>query len=93
VSGFAPLVQGIRQYQNHFYGESVPLLCAGTQHLNSVLAAQSALADPSLVAQQQELIKKVKQITDSAIREARKTPGSPFQLWNPSSDGSFVCPQ
>ena len=93
MSSFAPLVLGIRQYQNRNYADAVPLLCAGAQQLNSVLTGPSALGDAAFVARQQELLKKVKEITDSAIREARKTPGSPFGLWNPTSDGTFVCPQ
>jgi hypothetical protein len=93
MSAFAPLVLGIRQYQNRNYADAVPLLCAGTQQLNSVLHGQSALGDAAFFTHQQELMKKVKEIADSAIREARKTPGSAFGLWNPSSDGTFVCPQ
>ena len=93
MSAFAPLVLGIRQHQNRNYADAVPLLCAGMQQLNSVFSGQSALGDGALLTRQQELMKKVKEITDSAIREARKTPGSPFGLWNPTSDGTFVCPQ
>ena len=93
ISGFAPLVLGIRQYQNRNYADAVPLLCAGTQQLNSVVTGLSALGNAAFVARQQELMKKVKAITDSAIREARKTPGSPFRLWTLASDGTFVCPQ
>jgi len=93
MGAFAPLVLGIRQYQNRNYADAVPLLCAGTQQLNSVLTGPSALGDAAFVTRQQELMKKVKEITDSAIREARKTPGSRFGLLNPTSDGTFVCPQ
>jgi hypothetical protein len=93
VSAFAPLVLGIRQYQNRNYADAVPLLCAGTQQLSSVLGGHSTLTDAAFLSRQQELMKRVKQITDSAIREARKTPGSAFVLWKPTSDGSFVCPQ
>ena len=93
MSAFAPLVLGMRQYQNRNYADAVPMLCAGTQQLNSVLTGPSALGDAALFTRQQELLKKVKEITDSAIREARKTPGSPFGLWNPTTDGTFVCPQ
>ena len=92
MSAFAPLVLGIRQYQNRNYADAVPRLCAGTQQLNAVSTAPSALGDAAFVTRQQELMKKVREITDSAIREARKTPGSPFGLWNPASDGTFVCP-
>lgn len=92
MSAFAPLVLGIRQYQNKNYADAVPLLCAGTQQLNSVLTGQSALGDDAFRTRQRELMKKVKEITDSAIREARRTPGSPFGLWNPTSDGTFLCP-
>lgn len=93
MSSFAPLVLGIRQYQNKNYADAVPLLCAGLQELNLVLTGHSALGDPSFLTRQQDLIKKVREITDSAIREARKTPGSPFALLNATSDGTFVCPQ
>jgi hypothetical protein len=57
------------------------------------LTGQAALGDAAFLTRQQELMKKVKEIADSAIREARKTPGSAFGLWNPSRDGTFVCPQ
>ena len=93
MSAFAPLVLGIRQYQNKNYADAVPLLCAGTQQLDSILTGPAALGDVAFRARQQELVKKVKEIIDTAIREARKRPGSPFELWNPSSDGAFVCPQ
>lgn len=93
MSAFAPLVLGIRQYQNKSYADAVPLLCAGTQQLHSILTGQAALGDSTFRARQQELMQKVKEITDTAIREARKTPGSPFALLTPSSDGTYVCPQ
>ena len=93
MSAFAPLVFGISQYQNRNYANAVPLLCAGTQQLNSVLTGQSALGDAAFLSRQQELMKKVREITDKAVREARKTQGSPFGLWNPASDGTFVCPR
>lgn len=93
MSAFAPLVLGIRQYQNKDYAGAVPLLCAGTQQLNSILTGQAPLGDAIFRARQQELMKKVKEITDGSIREARKTQGSPFALLSPSSDGTFVCPQ
>src|SRR5689334_18516094 len=93
MSAFAPLVLGIRQFQNKNYADAVPLLCTGTQQLNSVLSGQAAFGDASFHARQQELMKKVREITDSAIREARKTPGSPFGLLAPGSDGTFACPQ
>jgi len=93
MSAFAPLVLGIRQYQNRNYSDAVLLLCAGTQHLDSVLHGQTALADASFRTRQQELMKKVREITDSAIKEARKAPDSPYQVWTPSSDGTFACPQ
>jgi hypothetical protein len=93
MSAFAPLVFGISQYQNRNYASAVPLLCAGTQQLNSVLTGQSALGDAAFLSHQQELMKKVREITDKAVREARKTQGSPFGLWNPASDGTFVCPR
>jgi hypothetical protein len=93
MSAFAPLVLGIRQYQNKKYAEAVPLLCGGAQQLDSVLNGQAALGDAAFRTRQQELMKKVKEITDGAIREARKAPGSPFALLNPASDGTFACPQ
>jgi hypothetical protein len=93
MSAFAPLVLGIRQYQNKNYADAVPLLCAGTQQLASVLTGQGALGDTRFRARQQELIERIKEISDDAIREARKMPRSPYALLTPSSDGSFTCPQ
>lgn len=93
MSAFAPLVLGIRQYQNRNYANAVPLLCTGSQQLDSVLQGQSGLGDPAFRTRQQDLMTRVKQITDSAIREARKAPGSPYQVWTPASDGTFACPQ
>jgi hypothetical protein len=93
MSAFAPLVFGISQFQNRNYANAVPLLCAGTQQLNSVLTGQSALGDAAFLSRQQELMKRVREITDRAVKEARKTQGSPFGLWNPTSDGTFVCPR
>jgi len=93
MSAFAPLVLGIRQYQNKNYADAVPLLCSGAQQLNSISTGQSPVSDAAFRIHQQELMKKVKEITDSSIREARKTPGSPFVLLTPSSDGTFVCPR
>ncbi len=93
MSAFAPLVLGIRQYQNKNYADAVPLLCSGAQQLSSISRGQSAVSDAAFRTHQQELMKKVKEITDSSIREARKTPGSPFVLLTPSIDGTFVCPQ
>jgi hypothetical protein len=93
MSAFAPLVFGISQYQNRSYAAAVPLLCAGTQQLNLVINGQSALVDPAFLSSQQDLVRKVREMTDKAIREARKTAGSPFGQWTPSSDGTFVCPR
>jgi hypothetical protein len=93
MSAFAPLVFGISQYQNRNYASAVPLLCAGTQQLNLVITGQSALGDAAFLSRQQDLVKKVREMTDKAIREARKTEGSPFGQWTPSSDGTFVCPR
>ena len=93
VSTFAPLVLGIRQYQNKNYASAVPLLCAGTQELIFVLTGQSAFGDPAFLARSQDLVKKMKEITDTAIREARRMPGSPYTLLSPGRDGTFVCPQ
>jgi hypothetical protein len=93
MSGFAPLVLGIRHYQNKRYADAVPLLCGGAQQLEAVLSGQNAFGDAAFRTRQQELLKKVKEVTDIAIREARKTPGSPFALLSPASDGSFACPQ
>jgi len=90
---FAPLVLGIRQYQNRNYADAVLLLCTGTQQLDSVLGGQAALGDTAFRARQQALMKKVKEITDAAIREAKKAPDSPYQVWTPSIDGTFACPQ
>lgn len=93
MGAFAPLVFGISQYQNGMYASAVPLLCDGTQQLNLVMTGQSALGDAALLSRQQELLKKVREMTDKAIREARKAPNSPYGPWNPSSDGTFVCPR
>jgi hypothetical protein len=93
MSAFAPLVLGIRHYQNKKHADAVPLLCGGAQQLEAVLSGQNALGDPPFRARQQALLKKVKEVTDSAIREARKAPGSPFALLSPGSDGTFACPQ
>ena len=93
MSAFAPLVLGIRQYQNRNYADAVLLLCTGTQQLDSVLGGQAALGDTAFRARQQALMKKVKEITDAAIREAKKAPDSPYQVWTPSIDGTFACPQ
>jgi hypothetical protein len=93
LSAFAPLVLGIRHYQNKRYADAVPLLCGGAQQLDAVLSGQNALGDPAFRFRQQELLKKVKEVTDIAIREARKTPGSRFALWSPANDGTFACPQ
>ncbi len=93
MSGFAPLVLGIRHYQNKKHADAVPLLCGGAHQLEAVLSGQSALGDTAFRARQQALLKKVKEITDSAIREARKVPGSPFALLSPAGDGTFACPQ
>ena len=93
MSAFVPLVLGIRHYQNKRYADAVPLLCRGTQQLEAVLGGQNALGDPAFRARQQELIKKVRGATDSAIREARKAPSSPFAVLSPTSDGTFACPQ
>jgi hypothetical protein len=93
MSAFAPLVFGISQYQNRMYANAVPLLCDGTQQLNLVITGQSTLGDAAFLSRQQELLKKVGEMTDKAIREARKTPNSPYAQWNPSSDGTFVCPR
>jgi len=91
MTAFAPLVLGISQYQNGHYAEAVALLCAGSQQLTSVVAGQSALGGGAFQSRQQDLMKKVREITDKAIREARKTPGSPFLTWKPTSDGTFAC--
>jgi hypothetical protein len=93
MSAFAPLVLGIRQYQNKNYADAVLLLCTGTQQLDSVLHGQAGLGDTAFRARQRELMRKVREITDSAIREAKKTPDSPYQVWTPASDGTFACPQ
>src|SRR6266481_1689656 len=75
MSAFAPLVLGIRNFQNKKYADAVPLLCAGTQQLGAVLSGQNALGDPAFRTRQQELRQKIKEITNSAIKEARKMPG------------------
>ena len=93
MSAFAPLVLGIRQYQNKNYADAVPLLCAGSQQLNSILAGRAAPGDATFRVGQQALIQKISAITDNSIKEARKTPGSPFALLSPNSSGTFVCPQ
>jgi hypothetical protein len=99
LSAFAPLVFGISQFQNAKngdntkYSSAIPLLCAGTQQLNLVITGQSALGDAVFLSRQQELLKKVRGMTDEAIREARKTPNSPYLQWSPTSDGTFVCPR
>ena len=93
MSAFAPLVLGIRQYQNRNYADAVPLLCAGTQQLKSILTGVAAPGDSTFRAHQQDLLQRISTITDSSIKEARKAPGSPFALLSPNSSGTFVCPQ
>jgi hypothetical protein len=93
VSAFAPLVLGIRNFQNRKYKESVPLLCAGAQQLAAVLKGQNALGDPAFRTRQEGLQKKIKEITNTAIREAKRTPGTRYDLLEPGNDGEFACPQ
>ncbi|HEY4355005.1 MAG TPA: hypothetical protein VGN16_04590 [Acidobacteriaceae bacterium] len=93
IGAFAPLVSGISQYQNRNYAGAIPLLCAGTQQLTPVLSGQAAFGDAAFLSRQQALMKRVREMTDAAVKEARKTQGSPFSLWSPSSDGTFVCPK
>jgi hypothetical protein len=91
MSAFAPLVLGISRYQNQDYPGAVSLLCAGAQQVNSVLNQPAAAANPAFLTQQRALMQKVKEMTDNAIREARKKDSS-FEVY-PISDGIYVCPK
>jgi hypothetical protein len=93
VSAFAPLVLGIRRFQNHAYAEAVPLLCSGMGQLAPVLNDQSALSDPAFRTRQQALVASLNGIINSSIVEARKISGSPYNLLTPANNGTFACPR
>jgi hypothetical protein len=93
LGAFAPLVFGISQYQNGNYASAVPLLCAGSRQLDLMVTGQSAFGDTAFLSRQQQLLKKVRELTDKAIKEARKTPGSAYGALTPTSDGTFACPR
>jgi len=93
LSAFAPLVFGISQFQNGNYASAVPLLSAGTQQLSFVITGQSALGNAPFLSRLQELQKKIREMTDKSIREAKKAPGSRYGPLTPSGDGTYVCPQ
>ncbi len=93
VSAFAPLVLGIRRFQNHAFAEAVPLLCSGMGQLAPVLNDQSALSDPTFRARQQALVASLNGIINTSIVEARKISGSPYNLLTPASNGTFACPR
>jgi hypothetical protein len=93
MGAFAPLVFGISQYQNGNYASAVPLLCSGSQQLDLMVTGQSAFGDSAFLSRQQQLLKKVRELTDKAIKEARRTPGSAYGTLTPTSDGTFACPR
>jgi hypothetical protein len=93
MGAFAPLVFGISQYQNGNFAGAVPLLCAGSQQLDLMVTGQSTFGDATFLSRQQQLLKKVRELTDKAIKEARKTPGSAYGALTPTSDGTFACPR
>jgi hypothetical protein len=89
MSSIAPLVLGIRHYQNKEYAAAVLPLCAGAKQISALLAVPM---DTNLKASEENLLRKVKEITNAAIGEAAKTDRS-FALWPKASDGTFQCPE
>ena len=93
MTAFAPLVLGIRRYQDQHYDEAVPLLCKGTKQLNALVSGASALGDATFRARQQELLVKIKTMTDDAVLKAGNIPGSNVAASKAANGGTFACPE